>query len=65
MHTVDLWRWRLTDPVTGRTYRTRHVMTQADALALDPQAQRVDHTLVRRQVPDGPHEHEHTNPRRV
>ena len=38
MHTVELWRWRFTYPVTGRAYRTRHVMTQEDALALDPGA---------------------------
>lgn len=64
MNTVELWRWRVTDPATGRAYRTRHVMTEADALALDPNAQRVDHTLERREVSDGPHEHQHTNPKR-
>ena len=64
MHTVELWRWRLTDPTTGRTYRTRYVMRQADAIALDPGAQRVEGTLERRQVPDGPHEYQHTSRRR-
>ncbi len=61
MHTIELWRWRLTDPASGRTYNTRHVMTEADALALDPRAQRVEHTRELRSVPDGPHEHAHTN----
>ena len=64
MHTVELWRWRLTDPATGRAYRTRYVMTQEDAFALDPGAQRVEGTLERRQVPDGPHEHHHTGTRK-
>lgn len=62
MHTVELWRWRLTDLATGRAYRTRYVMTQEDAFALDPSVQLVEGSLERRQVPDGPHEHQHTNP---
>jgi hypothetical protein len=61
MHTIELWRWRVTDPVTGRVYRTLHRMTAADALAIDPKAQRIEHTLELRTVPDGPHEFQHTN----
>jgi len=63
MHTIDLYRWQIVDPWTGRAYTTRHRMTAADALALDPNAQRVAFSLERRSVPDGPHEHQHTNPR--
>lgn len=52
MQTIDLWRWRITDPATGRTYTTRHRMTEAYALSTDPQAQRVAGSLEQRQVPE-------------
>ena len=51
MRTLDLWRWRLTDPDTGRGYTTRHRMTDADALAQDPKAERGAGSLEQRQVP--------------
>jgi hypothetical protein len=61
MHTVDLYRWRLTDHWSGRTSITPHRMKAEDALAVDPAAKRIEGTLERRLVPDGPHEFEHTN----
>jgi len=61
MHTVDLYRWRLVDSWTGKTYITRCRMSEADALDLDPHAQRIEGSLERRTVPDGPHEHADTN----
>lgn len=52
MKTIDLWRWLITDPATGRRRPTRHVMTEADALATDPGAERVPGSLEQRQVPE-------------
>ena len=55
MKTIDLWRWVITDD-TGRRRPTRHRMTEADALAQDPTAERLPGTLEQRQVPDKPDE---------
>ncbi len=52
MARLELWRWRITDPERGTTYATRHRMTEADALALDPAAERVPGTLEVREVAD-------------
>lgn len=53
MKTVELWRWRVADPVRpGRTYVTRYVMTEEQALAKCPTAERVPGSLERRQVAD-------------
>lgn len=51
---LDLWRWSVTDPDTGRRYTTRHRMTEADARALDTAAERVPGTQELRPVPDDP-----------
>ena len=41
-----LYRWRVSDPLRpGRTYVTRHHMSEADALAMDPTAERDEGTL--------------------
>ena len=61
MHSIDLYRWRLVDSWTGKTYTTRCLMSAADVFELDPHAQCVEGSLERRTVPDGPHEHAHTN----
>jgi hypothetical protein len=53
-HIIDLWFWRVTDPVSGRRYTTRHRMVEADALDLDPGAARVTGSQELRQVPDDP-----------
>lgn len=52
MHTLDLYRWLLTDPDTGRHGTTRYRMTEADARRVDPEAEPVEGSLERRQVPD-------------
>ena len=41
--TLHLWRWRITDD-RGRRISTRHLMTEADALATDPTAERIPGT---------------------
>lgn len=64
MKTVELWRWRITDPANGRRYTTRHRMSAADALATDPKAERVEGSMELRRVPEGAHEHETTAPGR-
>jgi hypothetical protein len=57
MATLQRWRWRVTDPASGRRYVTRHHMTEADALATDPAAERVEGTLQVLEVADGPNLH--------
>lgn len=38
----SLWTWIVSDPVRpGRRYRTRYEMSEADALELDPTAEKV------------------------
>ncbi len=56
MHTIELWIWRVTDPVNRRRHATRHRMTEAAALDLDPAAERVPGSQEVRQVPDDPFE---------
>ena len=53
MHTIELFRWYLTCRDTGRRYRTRHLMSRADALSLDPLAKPVEGSREARLVPDG------------
>lgn len=62
--TIDLYQWWVTDPASGRRYKTRHRMTEADALATDPAAERVPGSLETRLAPDGADEHEHTGAQR-
>ncbi len=42
MQHIDLYRWRVTDPVSGRRYVTRYPMSEANARDLDPKAERID-----------------------
>ena len=51
---ITLYRWRIRDEVTGRMRTTRHHMTEADALARHPEAERLDDTREVREVPDDP-----------
>jgi hypothetical protein len=48
--TIDLWLWRVTDPVSRRCYVTRYRMAEPDALDLDPSAERIEGSLERRTV---------------
>ncbi len=50
-HTIELWRWRVTDPVNQRRYVTRYRMIEADALDIDPAAERLPGSQELRQVP--------------
>jgi len=54
MNTIELWLWRVTDPVSHRRYVTRYRMTETDALDLDPAAERVPESLEVRHVPTDP-----------
>lgn len=40
----SMWRWRLDDDVTQRRITTRYHMTEAEALAKDPKAEKVPGT---------------------
>ena len=42
MQIIDLYRWRVTDGVSGRRYITRYPMSQANAKDLDPKAERIE-----------------------
>ena len=55
MKTIELWRWRLRDH-RGKVVATRHAMTEAVALARDPEAARVPGTRELRDVPETPAE---------
>ena len=54
MPALELYRWTITDPVSGKRRPTRYVMSCDDALALDPTAEPVPGTLEVRAVPDDP-----------
>lgn len=64
MPTLHLWRWNVTDPVSGCRSKTRWVLTEAEALARDPKAVRVPNTLEVRETPEGglPAHSTHRNP---
>ena len=51
MNTIELWLWRVTDPVSHRCYVTRYRMTEVDALDLDPAAERVPGSQEIRKIP--------------
>ena len=36
-----LYKWRVTEPRTGKRYQARHYMTEEEALKLDPRAEKV------------------------
>ena len=50
MQIIDLYRWRVTDRVSGRRYITRYPMGEANALDLDPKAERIEGTHERMEV---------------
>jgi hypothetical protein len=45
MEPIELWRWIITSETTGKRVKTRHRMTEADALAMDPTAEKVPGSL--------------------
>ena len=42
MQRIPLWRWTLHNKKTGRTYTSHKFMTEAEALAKDPRAVRIE-----------------------
>lgn len=54
MKTLELWRWTILDPDTGRLRQTTYRMSREDALTIDPEASPVMGSLELRQVPDDP-----------
>ena len=38
---MPLYKWRVTDQITGKRYVARYYMTEPDALKLDPSAEKV------------------------
>ncbi len=56
----------MSDPITGKPYKTRYVMDEPTALRRHPDAQRVPGTLEVRELPETPEEsrHEHARPGR-
>jgi len=54
MQRVAHWRWRVHSKTTGRQYVTHKCMTEAQALAIDPQAERLDWIVEYRWVADPP-----------
>lgn len=59
MKFVEHWEWRLHDPLRPtRIYKARWRMTEADALAIDPQAQRIVGSGIARAQPETPEEND-------
>jgi hypothetical protein len=56
MHRRRLYRWGVRSETTGRQYITRTNMTEAQARAIDPRAERLDWIVVYRWVADTPEE---------
>ena len=50
MNTVEVWSWKLRSETTGRIVRARWKMTEAEALARDPAAERVPGTVEQRTI---------------
>jgi hypothetical protein len=44
MQAIDIYRWRVTDPVSGRRYVTRYPMSEFNAKDLDPNAELIEGT---------------------
>lgn len=52
MKLVEFWRWRYRNPSTGRFCRTLFQMSEAEAAALYPDAERIKGSMTRREVAD-------------
>ena len=44
---IEVWHWRVTDPVSRCRYVTRYRMTELNALDFDPAAERIEGSLER------------------
>jgi hypothetical protein len=52
MKRVQSWRWRLHNKTTGRTYTSHRSLTEAEALARDPLAVRIEWLTEWKWVPE-------------
>ena len=52
MKLVEYWRWRYRNPATGRHCRTMYPMTAQEAADLYPDPQRIEGSMVLREVED-------------
>lgn len=52
MPIINRWRWRILDPERGKRYSPRCHMSEADALKLDPTAERIEGSLQLLELPD-------------
>ncbi len=52
MKIKEFWRWRLRSEITGRLYTSRYDMTEADAQATNPKAQRLPGSKQVQMVPE-------------
>ncbi len=50
---IILRRWRIRDELTGKWRETRYSMTEAEALARHPQAQKIEGSREERRDPRG------------
>ncbi len=50
MRRLELWLWRVWDPVRGRWYTTRYRMTGAEAASRHPEGTKVEGSLEVREV---------------
>lgn len=44
--TRRLFKWRCTDPVTGKKFVTRHYASEAEIRLSHPEAERIDHEYI-------------------
>lgn len=49
MKTIECWRWRFRDPVSGRACRTMYAMSEEEARKF-PQPERIPGTRILREV---------------
>ncbi len=52
MVTKHYWRWVVTEEWSSRRIKTRHHMTEADALERDPTAEKIPGTYECREIPE-------------
>ena len=62
---MTLYKWRVTDPITGKRYVARYYMTEADALKLDPSAEKVPGSEYEPQPIYDSHHHQRLNTKPV
>ena len=56
MKVLTLYRWKHTDPLSGKQVKTKYLLSEEDARARLLEPEPIQHTLERRSVPDSPAE---------